>query len=466
MCSNRVQARAGRTPLSSWGNTIVKGSDGADAAAALEAQREGLAGSPGAVRVRTLLVIRWGAIAGQAATLAMVDQVLHFPLPMSDCIAVTVASILANLYLLFARNAREWIGEREAACHLAFDMAQLTALLYLTGGLENPFAVMILAPVTVSATILSLGSTVLLGLLSAMATTALALVHKQLPWAPVALELPRVYVFGVWVALLSATLFISAYTWRVAAEARGMAQALSATRMALAREQRLSALGALAAAAAHELGSPLGTIAVVARELSRDVEPGSPLQEDIELLMSETARCRDILAQLAETPEAEGDGAPFDMPLSALVEQVAEPYQDLPVPIEIVTEGTPGIEEPLVSQQPELIHGLANFIQNGVQFAATSVTVRVRWGKSDATVLVEDDGPGFSPTILGRLGEPYISTRPGNDGHMGLGVFIASTLLGHTGAVVRFANSERGGALVSIRWKRAAIEVKKTKNDA
>jgi two-component system sensor histidine kinase RegB len=415
---------------------------------------------PGSVRVRTLLYIRWLAIVGQAVALLVVHEFLDLKLPLADCLALLVASVVVNLYLLLTRSSSAWLPEHEAAFSLAYDVVQLSALLYLTGGLQNPFALLILTPITVSATILSLRSTLLLGLFVALAISLLVLIHEPLPWTKPGFALPSLYLWGLWSALTFATAFIAIYVSRVAAEARAMEAALTETQIALAREQRLSAVGSLAAAVAHELGSPLGTIAVVAKELAHDVPTESPLRADIDLLVSETGRCRDILAQLSQPREEEEDDAsPFQIPpLSALIQEVIEHLGSAMVPVELVRRPEGGAREPSVVRQPEILHGLANLVQNAVQFASTRVIVALTWSTREVAVTVEDDGPGFSAAVLARLGEPYISSRTGSAGHMGLGVFIAQTLLTRTGGRVAFGNGEDGGARVVIRWRRADIE--------
>ncbi|MBI3515038.1 MAG: ActS/PrrB/RegB family redox-sensitive histidine kinase [Proteobacteria bacterium] len=416
--------------------------------------------APGSVRVRTLLYIRWFAVVGQAVALLVVHEFLDLKLPLADCTALLVASILVNLYLLLTRSSAAWLPEHEAAFSLGYDVVQLSALLYLTGGLQNPFTLLMLAPITVSATILSLRSTILLSLFVALAISFLGLFHEPLPWPRSGFVLPSLYLWGLWSALTFATAFIAIYVSRVAAEARSLEAALTETQIALAREQRLSSLGSLAAAVAHELGSPLGTIAVVARELAHDVPADDPLRPDIDLLVSQSARCRDILAQLSQAREGEEDaGSPFlTPPLSALVEEVIGQQGATLVPIELVREPSGGAREPNVARQPGMLHGFANLIQNAVQFANTRVLVIIAWSARDILVTVEDDGPGFSPAVMARLGEPYISSRTGSAGHMGLGVFIAQTLLSRTGARVDFGNADDGGARVVIRWRRSDIE--------
>jgi two-component system, sensor histidine kinase RegB len=279
-----------------------------------------------------------------------------------------------------------------------------------------------------------------------------------LPWRAEPLVFPPELVLGIWIALVLATVFIGAYTWSVAQGARRLRDAVAATQLALAREQRLSAVGALAAAAAHELGSPLATIAVVAKELARELPEDSPHAEDAALLLSQSERCRRILAELAHQPEEDGGSLYTRLPISALAEAAAAPYRDQGVRVILATAGEPAGEEPLVRRSPEIMHGLNNLIQNAVQFAAREVSVTTFWDPATVTVEIDDDGPGFPLHLLGRLGEPYLSTRSGVTDHMGLGIFIAQSLLERSGAKLAFDNLGDGGAHVAISWNRANLE--------
>ena len=410
------------------------------------------------ISLRRLVLIRWIAVAGQAVTLLVVHYVLDFHLPLLPAFAVVFASVLLNLFIIVHRRAATRLGEREAAGYLAYDLLQLGLLLYLTGGLENPFSILILAPVTVAATVLSQRSVVSLAIFAIATITVLALWHLPLPWrsAP-PLVFPPELILGIWTSLVCATAFIGGYTWSVAEEARRLRDAVAATQLALAREQRVSAVGALAAAAAHELGSPLATIAVVAKELVRDVPADSPYAEDAMLLLSQSERCREILAQLARHPDDDG-GSPYtQLPISALVEASGALYHDPRVRLIFATAGDP-TDEPLVSRSPEIMHGLNNLIQNAVQFARREVSVMITWDRDAVTVEVADDGPGFPAHLLGRLGEPYLSTRAGASNHMGLGIFIAQSLLERSGADLVFDNLVEGGAHVVISWNRTNLE--------
>ena len=411
--------------------------------------------SGGRVRLRTLVLIRWIAVVGQALALLLVHFGLDYTLPIASALAVVGLSVALNLVVFLLYPASYRLTDRGAASYLGFDLLQLAALLYLTGGLTNPFSLLILVPVTISATILSLVSTVGLGALALACVTFLAFLHFPLPWDRAGLALPDLYVAGTWAALALGMIFISIYAWQVAAEARRMSDALAATQLALAREQQLSALGGLAAAAAHELGTPLGTITLVAKELARDLPKDGPLAEDLQLLTSQVERCREILARLSRKPEGQQDTAFSILPMNALAEAAGAEHRRPGIAIDIV-QAVDG-PAPLVRRSPEIVHGLGNLVQNAVDFARHKVSIVIGWTAAEIRLQVQDDGPGIDAEILSALGEPYTTSRP-DDGGMGLGVFIAKTLLEHTGARVTFANRAGGGCEVAIVWPRAILE--------
>ncbi|WP_225889767.1 ActS/PrrB/RegB family redox-sensitive histidine kinase [Indioceanicola profundi] len=412
----------------------------------------------GRVSARTLITIRWIAVAGQLLTLMVVELLLAVSLPLLHALAAVFASVALNLYAARRLARQPFLGDRDAGLYLAYDMLQLTLLLFLTGGLENPFAVLMLAPLTVAASSLGLMPVILLTGLAVAGFTGLAVFSLPLPWPGHGVQLAPLYRLGIWASLTLSAGFIAGYLFQVAQGARRLSGALTASQMALARAQRATAVGALAAAAAHELGTPLGTIAVVAKELGRDIPPDSHLSEDVQLLQSQVARCRDILAELARRPGDTDSGSDFaPVPLPALIETVSAPYRRQEIDLRIVVANEPEDGAPRVQESPEMVHGLANILQNAMQFARTAVTVTIDWSPPGVTVTIADDGPGFPPMLLGRLGEPYLSGRSAAareaGGNMGLGVFIAQTLLERSGAELRYANGRGGGAMVAIRWK-------------
>lgn len=416
------------------------------------------------VRSHTLVGIRWVGVTGQGVTLLFVYYGFGYSFPIVPAIAAVMASAALNLFVLLRHWARPHIGERDATFYLGFDILQLGTLLYLTGGLLNPFQVLILAPIVVSATVLSAVSTIVLSLLAMGTVTVLAFEYLPLP-APNPIPHPDpVFIFAIWVATILAIGFTAGYVYRVAREQRRMQDALAEAQAALAREHQVSAVGAIAAAAAHELGTPLATISVVAKELARDLPPGTAEAEDAALLLSQAERCRDILAELSARPRGDTGESFYKGVISSLIEQISENRGTGGAPVVVVraTKAAADNPEPRVVTRPEIVHGLGNFISNAKQFASKEVRVVVEWTPEWCKVTVADDGPGFPPHILSRLGEPYVSTRRESEEHMGLGVFIAQTLLERTGARVEFDNGADAGAEIEVVWPRDRLEEEST----
>jgi len=419
--------------------------------------------APGArprhIRAATIIAIRWVAIAGQLATILFVHFVLGYRTPLAICLAAVAASAALNLFLLRRYRSGAEMRRRDTLFSLGFDAVQLALLLGLTGGLQNPFAALLLAPVTVSASTLPGRHTLWLGLFVAGLVTLLALAHLPLPGPAPAL--PPMYLFASWVAILVGVGFVSAYVARVASEQRRMLQALAAVEATLRREQQVSAVGALAAAAAHELGTPLATITLVAKELCRDLPPDTEAAEDAALISSQAERCREILAELAARPSDDAGDRFYPISISALIQNIADERKPADIEFRIVRRpiADDAGGDPRIARTPELVNGLANILSNALQFARTKVTAEVAWSRRNVSVTVVDDGPGFPADLLRRIGEPYISTRTHRDGHMGLGLFIARTLLENSGARLKFANRPGAGAEVVASWSRPALEV-------
>ncbi len=415
------------------------------------------------VRLQTLISIRWVAVIGQAFTILLVYFGLGYKLPLVPTLSLVAAFALFNIFLSIRRPRRSWLGDREARLHLSLDVLQHSGLLFFTGGMANPFTLLLLIPITISSSTLSRASTLTLSGLSLACISIITFWHFPLPFGAGEFDFLPAYMVGLWTALAISIILLAAYNWTIAEEGRRMSDALSATQVALSREQRLSELGALAAAVTHDMGSPLATIAVVSKEIARNLPKDFPLADDISLLISQGARCRDILAKLAQKPEKDRDAVLDRIHISALVEAAAEPQKSPSVEIVFEKRGIDGagektVAEPVLAQTAEFMHGLGSLVQNAVQFAASKVVVTTGWDESQVFVEIHDDGPGFSPQIVHRLGEPYISTHSGKDGHMGLGIFISQTLLTRTGAMIIFDNHERGGAKVTVKWPREVLE--------
>ena len=415
------------------------------------------------VRLDTILRLRWLAALGQLAAIFIVAQGLEFDVPVIPCVAIVGLSALVNLALQIAFNPMQRLEPIYAASLLALNIVELAALLFLTGGLQNPFSFLFLAPVLISATALPARLTFGLGLLAVACASVLFFFHLPLPWdSDDPLVLPPIYLLGVWLSIVLAIGVTSLYSFQVTEEARKLADALAATELVLTREQHLTQLDGLAAAAAHELGTPLATIFLISRELEKTVKDPS-FAADLKTLREQTQRCRDILSKITQLSS---EGAPFDrMKMSELIEEVVAPHRDFGVDIK-VRIAVAIVAEPVGSRNPAILYGVGNIVENAVDFARTTVEVNAWWNKDTIELVISDDGPGIPPDILNRIGEPYLSRRRSKDegGGLGLGVFIARTLLERTGAKVSFTNRifPDHGAVVQITWPRDRFEAIET----
>jgi two-component system, sensor histidine kinase RegB len=421
------------------------------------------------VRLDTILRLRWLAALGQLTAIFVVARGLEFDVPIIPCVAIVGVAALLNLALQVAFNPMQRLEPVYAAALLALNIVELAALLFLTGGLQNPFSFLFLAPVLISAAVLPIRLTIGLGLLAVTCASALVFFHLPLPWdSEDPLVLPPIYLFGVWLSIVLATGVTSLYAFQATEEARKLSDALAATELVLTREQHLTQLDGLAAAAAHELGTPLSTIFLISRELEKTVDGNEQLASDLKTLREQAQRCRDILAKITQLSSS---GAPFDlMPLSTLIEEAVAPHRDFGVTIKVrlAVAATP---EPKGARNPAILYGVGNILENAVDFARTTVEVNAWWNADTVEIVISDDGPGIAPDMLKRIGEPYLSRRRSADeaqsgrAGLGLGVFIARTLLERTGAKVSFSNRTfpDHGAVVQIVWPRARFETEEPK---
>lgn len=430
------------------------------------------------VRLQTLVLLRWAAIFGQASAIYAARRFYAIDLDLGLCFLVVGASALVNVGAGFAYPENTRLSDRGAMLTLLFDTTQLAVLLSLTGGLNNPFALLILAPTTVAAMALQARATIFLGLATITFVTLVAFFHVPLrTHAGELIRAPSVFGFGFWLAIVIGVVFLGLYVRRVASEIRMMDEALLAAQLALAREQKLTDLGGVIAAAAHELGTPLATIKLASGELARDLADRPELQADAELIRAQADRCRDILRSMGRAGKE--DRHLQSAPLATVMREAAEPHLSRGKTLRFELGDTPGSagRQPLIQRRPEIIHGLRNLVQNAVDFARATVWVDADWDEAQITIVIADDGPGFPAHLLGRIGDPFLlrrrdegaERRPEYEG-MGLGLFIAKTLLERTGAVLRFANGSdpflteeerpaRSGAVVTVTWPRARIEV-------
>jgi len=422
-----------------------------------------------AIRLRTLVLLRWVAITGQLLAITVAQRLYDLQLELGLCYLAVGVSVLGNLVAVWAYPENKRLTETETLLMLIFDVLQLCFLLSLTGGLSNPFALLVLAPVTISATVLPIGLTGILGAISVVLVTLTAMFNLPLRTSDgFILRLPEIFVFGYWLAILIGGFFIAVYTRRVTDEIHSMSEALQATQMALAREQKLTDLGGVVAAAAHELGTPLATIKLVSRELMEELPKDGDLYDDAELIAEQADRCRDILRSMGRA--GKDDVHLRHAPLETVIREAAEPHMARGKAIRIEVSPLDGTEvsQPEIRRHPEIIHGVRNLVQNAVDFSRTQVRVRIGWTQDTIHLHISDDGRGYSAGVIGRLGDPFMGRRrretkqrPGYEG-MGLGLFIAKTLLERTGATLSFANGsgreELPGAHVRVAWSAELIE--------
>ncbi|MEE9375331.1 MAG: ActS/PrrB/RegB family redox-sensitive histidine kinase [Rhizobiaceae bacterium] len=418
------------------------------------------------VRLDTLMLLRWYAIIGQAFAVLVVAFVFEYPIPWAACLFLIAVSVVLNLVLAFIYKTNYRIPSNGAFALLAFDILQLGVLLYLTGGVQNPFVIFFVAPVMVSASTLEKFHTLCLGAFAIILITFLTRYHLPLPWNPdEPFNMPFVFVVGIWAAVASTLAFSAIYVFRVAQDTRHLAHALSATELVLQQEQHLSAFDGLAAAAAHELGTPLATIALVSKEMQHALPKESALCEDASLLRSQADRCRVILQKLSSLAD-DKQTIIQQQPLLTLIEEEIEPLRAFGVEIELKTEGDM-TNIPNIRRTTAIHYGLGNLIDNAVDFAKTNVVVAVTWDNHIVQIEISDDGDGFPPAILSKIGEPFISSRrekkDGEHRGMGLGMFIAKTLLERSGAILKFSNNtpsplHNQGAFISIYWEREHLE--------
>ena len=447
------------------------------------------------IRLITLTHLRWLAVFGQLVAVLVGYYILNLDFDLFICLGLIFLSSALNSITTMYFPKTKRLSEYQNMLVLLYDLLQLGFMLFFTGGLTNPFSVLILAPVIISATVLNLKFTVLLGISAGTIITFLSEFYIPLKYqSGVVLEPPYLLLIGNWLALSIAILFIAVYSRRVATETFSMSQALQAMQMALEREQRLTSLGGIVAAAAHELGTPLATIKLASTELQHGFSDMKELNQDLDLISKQVDRCKDILSNIGR--RGKEDIFLRNMPIMIILQEAVEHYLDGSKRVVFSLNDKVGKDledfskdpQLLIARKPELIYGLRNIIQNAVDFSNDSVWLDVKYDKNTVIFQISDDGEGFPIHLLGRLGEPFLIegvgekyfdiSRPHYEG-MGLGLFIAKTLLEHLGGIVSFKNRDwyartqtewKGkvsgtevsskGAIVTVQFDRADLEEK------
>ena len=404
---------------------------------------------------KTLVFLRWIAIVGQFITISIVFFFFKFELPFFYCSIVIFLGALTNFYLQFKFKNNQ-LNNFTSTFVLFYDLIQLSFLLYLTGGITNPFSILLIVPAIVSSTFLSLKSTINLSIITIVVLLILTIYNFPLPhYGKLHFHVPDTYIYALPIAIIITLIFLTYFGVRFGLESRKRTEALNKLELILAKEHELESIGLQAAAAAHSLGTPLSTINVIARELEKEIGKNSKYSKDIELLLTQTKRCSDILSNLSRDQFKE-DNFLSNIRIEELLNSILRSFTEISEKkLSLLTEKNE--VNPKIERTLEITYGLRNFIGNAVKYGNTKVNVTLESNNSVTKVQVSDDGPGFSEDVLEVLGEPYIrskdkiiSTKSG----LGLGTFIGKTLLERMKANVMFGKCPKTkGAMVIIKWQ-------------
>ena len=404
---------------------------------------------------KTLIILRWIAIIGQLSAVSVVYYYLRLDFPIRFAFLIIFFGLLTNLFLQFKIKSVQ-IKDFHASIFLIYDLIQLSLLLYLTGGISNPFSILMIVPAIVSSTFLSMGTTIMLGLLTIFFLFLLTVFHYPLPGIHEEAEtFPKLYLSGYFIAIIIGLIFLCYFGIRFAGEIKKRSEAFKKLQEILSKEYELESLGGQAAAAAHSLGTPLATISVVARELRKEIGERSKHTKDIDLLISQTKRCSEILKKISEKKIIE-DKFISATTIEVILEEIVKSFTlSSNKPINLVTDKDKN--KIVIKRTPEIVYGLRNFIGNAIKFSKDSISVQVESTEDYIDIMIDDDGDGFPEDLINVLGEPYISSRYSkneNKSGLGLGTFLGKTLLNRKNAKVTFNNnSVLGGARVVVNWR-------------
>ncbi len=411
----------------------------------------------GAIASQVLISARWIAIAGQLTAILLSHYRLHLQLPVETCLTTILVSVFINLYATL--RDKKTISSTKAATYLCCDIFQLSLIIFLTGGLANPFFMLLLCPVVIGATLLSLRQIVLLIFLSVLSVVLLAHFFVPLALPPTQAGSPHnLILMGHFIAFSLTAVFSAIFGWRLSNENRAIQRSHDEIQMIISQKKHLNSLGAQAAAAAHEIGSPLSTIAVAAGELANEAGKDSPFADDIQLIIAQVERCKKILQKFGEEPDSQtSEYILAPLPLTRLIHEIAENFghENPGITIQIEDNLTNSV---IIPQKPEIVHSLGVYIQNAIQRASQLVTLTCSENKDMVLIQISDDGPGFDTEIISTLGQPLKAFRPDGYGSKRLGIFIAQNLLEELGARTVYSNDlNTGGAIVAIHWAKDKI---------
>ena len=408
---------------------------------------------------KTLVILRWIAIIGQFFAINFVYYYLKLEFPIFICTAIILVGFITNIYLQFKIKGNQ-IKDFYASLFLIYDLFQLSFLLYFTGGISNPFSILLIVPAIVSSTFLSVGTTLILGFLSMLFLFMLTIFHYPLPGLhEYGITFPKFYLIGFFISILIGLIFLSYFGIRFAGETKKRSEAGTKLQQVIAKEYELESLGGQAAAAAHSLGTPLATISVVATELKKEMGENSEYKNDLDLLVSQTKRCSEILRQISRKEIIE-DKFFSASTIENLLNEIIENFQ-ISSEKTITLFNSEDNNKIEIKRSPEIIYGLRNFIGNAVKFAKKNIFISIKSDQKKLRLFIEDDGPGFPDDIIKIIGEPYIKSKSveiSSKTGTGLGTFLGKTLLERKGAELKFINGNKlKGACVLISWDTSTV---------
>jgi len=402
----------------------------------------------------TLTILRYIAIFGQFIAINIVFFYLDLQFPLKESYIIILIGLITNLFLQFKIKVNQ-LKDTYASLFLLYDLFQLSSLLYLTGGILNPFSILLIIPTIVSSTFLSMGTTIILGVITSFLLFILSFIYLPLPGLDKNIfDVPNFYKQGILTAILIGLVFLSYFGIRFAGETKKRSEALRRLQEVISKEYELESLGGQAAAAAHSLGTPLATISVVAKELKKEIGDDKEISKDIDLLISQTKRCSEILKQISKKQIKE-DIFLSSIKFEDLLEEIINSFKETSSKrIDLMVENDNN--KIAIQRTPEIIYGLRNFIGNAVKFSKSRVNINLRSDQKIIEIKINDDGPGIPEDIIQKIGEPYIKSKSkelnANSG-LGLGTFLGKTLLERQGAKLIFKrNSKLGGALITLSW--------------
>jgi len=402
----------------------------------------------------TLLILRWIALLGQFFAIVLVKFIFNFKLELLLCLLIIAIGVLSNFYLKFKIKEKQ-LDNYTSTIFLFYDLLQLAILLYLTGGITNPFTILLIIPAIVSSTFLTLRSTINLSIITILALVIITIDHYPLPHTgDLHFHVPNYYLYAIPTAVIVGLVFLTYFGARFGSESRKRTEALNKLELILAKEHELESIGERAAAAAHSLGTPLSTIAVITKELQKEIGDNPKYSKDINLLLSETRRCSEILKNISQD-KLEEDNFLSNVKINDLLNGIVGSFREISEKkLSLIVENNE--LNPKVQRTLEITYGLRNFIGNAVKYSNSFVDIILESNEKITEIKICDDGPGFSEDIFNVLGEPYIRSENkiiNSKSGLGLGTFIGKTLLERMKATVKFSrHSKTKGAMVIVKW--------------